>query len=453
MKNLFLALVFVLSLFSGGFFASVGFAQSDVTLKINPNPANTRDKIWLMVNDDNFTQNKSLYHFEIHEIGNYNPRLLPVSQTSEAFFTQAVSQEGEYIISLKKKENGQDVLLDTEKLEVRSTYGLNEAVRNNLSGINEVRPGSSQSSAENLVLTDQSSRSLPKFLVGINDDLKGDQTDITRILQRVINAITGVIGMLAVFILIWQGVNMVISFGGDDLTGAKRAVTWTILGLVTIMVSFIIVRTIINLVFSGDKIGPAPNQQEQINACPSEVQADFSSVNLLLSGINLDYVNAQNDAKIAAANAKILSELTTSFEPVSDRTNGTFSSLAAASQNASDALAEITRNLALADAELAKSDRKIGKMQSQCANANFSDSQLILQGSTMRTEIETSAQNVVSILDIKSLIDRTNDEFKTIMDGGFSYCVGGCVPSSITDFDADGNPNQTDPNRTNPRIK
>ena len=96
---------------------------------------------------------------------------------------------------------------------------------------------------------------MPKYLVGAsceeNEELQGDATDIAMWIQRFGGKITAVVGMLAVFLIVWNAFNMVTAAGDEDKIGnAKKGIMWTIIGLALIMFAYIIVKTVIMLTYS-----------------------------------------------------------------------------------------------------------------------------------------------------------------------------------------------------------
>ncbi len=67
---------------------------------------------------------------------------------------------------------------------------------------------------------------MPKYLVGAsceeNEELQGDATDIAMWIQRFGGKITAVVGMLAVFLIVWNAFNMVTAAGDEDKIGNAK---------------------------------------------------------------------------------------------------------------------------------------------------------------------------------------------------------------------------------------
>lgn len=70
------------------------------------------------------------------------------------------------------------------------------------------------------------------------------------VLQNVINAALVLAGLVAVFLIIWAGIQYVMSSGDKEkVDGARKRMTYAIIGLVFIIMSFTLLRFISN--FTG----------------------------------------------------------------------------------------------------------------------------------------------------------------------------------------------------------
>lgn len=93
----------------------------------------------------------------------------------------------------------------------------------------------------------------PKHLPGVGTQLQGSPGDFTIFLQRLINGIAGVAAALAVVFLIQNSFNLVIATGSsDDIAKAKKGVIWSLVGLVVIIGAFIVVKTVISIMYSAE---------------------------------------------------------------------------------------------------------------------------------------------------------------------------------------------------------
>ncbi|MBT3349362.1 hypothetical protein HN954_02295 [bacterium] len=102
---------------------------------------------------------------------------------------------------------------------------------------------------------------LPKYLVGVNSyrdknlggegkELKGDATDVTFWLQRFIRKFSSIIAALGVLFIIWNAFGLVTAAGSaDDISKAKTAITWVIIALVLVIFAYVLVKTVISLVY------------------------------------------------------------------------------------------------------------------------------------------------------------------------------------------------------------
>jgi hypothetical protein len=83
---------------------------------------------------------------------------------------------------------------------------------------------------------------------GITNPLGGgqDQT-ITSVLSGVIKWMLGLVGFLALIALIVGGGRMIIDFGNEDqVRKAKMTITWAVIGLLVVMLSYAIVNIVTN---------------------------------------------------------------------------------------------------------------------------------------------------------------------------------------------------------------
>jgi len=96
---------------------------------------------------------------------------------------------------------------------------------------------------------------MPKYLVGANcvenSTLKGDATDIAVWVQKFGGKITGMIGMIAVVLIVWNAFKIVTAAGEEEkISQGKKGIMWTIIGLVLTMFAYVIVKTVIMLAYT-----------------------------------------------------------------------------------------------------------------------------------------------------------------------------------------------------------
>lgn len=92
----------------------------------------------------------------------------------------------------------------------------------------------------------------PKYQAGISRDggLRGDASDLTHWLQRFGTKIAGAMAAIAVFFVVWNAFNLLIARGdADDISKAKKALTWIIFGLLITIFAYVLVKTVISLTY------------------------------------------------------------------------------------------------------------------------------------------------------------------------------------------------------------
>ena len=98
----------------------------------------------------------------------------------------------------------------------------------------------------------------PQHLPGVDDEsLEGDAGDVTVTLQKIANGIAGIASGIAIFMIIFSAFKLVTAVGNsDDITKAKKGLTWSIVGLILIIAAFVIVKTIIYFAYTGEAFLP-----------------------------------------------------------------------------------------------------------------------------------------------------------------------------------------------------
>jgi len=92
----------------------------------------------------------------------------------------------------------------------------------------------------------------PEHLPGIFKNSNGDVTDITNIMQKFGNGLTGVAAALAVLFIILNCFTLITAVGETDkISNAKKGLIWSLVGLVLIVGSYVIVKTMIFLSYAG----------------------------------------------------------------------------------------------------------------------------------------------------------------------------------------------------------
>ena len=74
----------------------------------------------------------------------------------------------------------------------------------------------------------------------------GGQTSLKGLILTVVNYFLGFLGLLAVIMIIYGGVQYVISAGQDEAIGnAKKIIMYSLIGLIVILLSFVLVRAVL----------------------------------------------------------------------------------------------------------------------------------------------------------------------------------------------------------------
>lgn len=95
----------------------------------------------------------------------------------------------------------------------------------------------------------------PQHLVGADDkSLQGDASDITVFFQRFANGLTILAGSLAVIFIVINAFTLVVGLASENArSNAKRGLIWSIVALLLIIMSYVIVKTIVSISYSGQE--------------------------------------------------------------------------------------------------------------------------------------------------------------------------------------------------------
>lgn len=77
-------------------------------------------------------------------------------------------------------------------------------------------------------------------------DATGGEGDIRSLVLRIVNFFLGFLGVVAVIMVIYGGITYVTAAGKDDAIGnAKKIITYALIGIVIILISFAVVNTVL----------------------------------------------------------------------------------------------------------------------------------------------------------------------------------------------------------------
>lgn len=86
----------------------------------------------------------------------------------------------------------------------------------------------------------------------LKNPLGEDQTNLNQIIGRIIGAVAGFSGAIALGMFVWGGLQMMISQGDvDKIKKGKSTLTWAGIGLVVIFTSYALVSAVINALSRG----------------------------------------------------------------------------------------------------------------------------------------------------------------------------------------------------------
>lgn len=93
-------------------------------------------------------------------------------------------------------------------------------------------------------------------ITGARPTETGDDTEAARLALtfRVVNIILGIVGTVAIFFIVNNAWFMVAAGGSEEkITQHKKGLTWAVIGLVLIVLSYSIIRFIIEIPFQADE--------------------------------------------------------------------------------------------------------------------------------------------------------------------------------------------------------
>lgn len=113
----------------------------------------------------------------------------------------------------------------------------------------------------------------PEFAANIPGaaDSSGRATAANLILQLIAGSLIYIAGPVAVFMIVVGGVRYIISRGDQtQMEEAKKNITWAIIGLLVIAISFIIVSNVISLIAIQGTVGTDTETEESQPYLPEE---------------------------------------------------------------------------------------------------------------------------------------------------------------------------------------
>lgn len=135
---------------------------------------------------------------------------------------------------------------------------------------------------------------VPKFMPGANNK-EEDPSNFTKMIQNIINGLTGIAGGIAILFIVINAAGLVFAVGNsDDISNAKKGLTWSIIGLILIIFAYVIAKTVINLTYSGENFDSPTVTEEPVTTesenketdpiCETEINKAEASCYELLKG-------------------------------------------------------------------------------------------------------------------------------------------------------------------------
>ncbi len=328
-------------------------------------------------------------------------------------------------------------------------------------------------------LTDDPYRSLqgteidtakPAHLPTINADGDGANA-IVRILKRLADLLIYAAGAIAVLLVVMAGLGLVESYGNPDgLAEAKRSMQGIVFGLLLMMVSYLIVKTVINFAFIGDTVAdPKTETQECLGETASilnEIQASISEANRakLQAQIDIDVIALWTDRAIDLQKnftnkswtsswkdwETTESDLSKTVSSMQDRQTTavtTYTSLANEIQSYQEQLSAAKAScITFKDPELMKS-------RAETLKSTVSSRNLLSDATNIKQKMQTDATDIINLFE--KVVGGACKDDPTRSSGGILYYETSGDNSirrysCATDWDADGVSNEFDSNPLDP---
>lgn len=93
---------------------------------------------------------------------------------------------------------------------------------------------------------------LPMHMVGVEEAYAGDASDATNFIQRIGNGLVAVLASVAILFVVLSAFDLLMAAGSSDkIAKAKKALTWVMLGLLTVIGAYVVVKTAVSTPFLG----------------------------------------------------------------------------------------------------------------------------------------------------------------------------------------------------------
>ena len=77
----------------------------------------------------------------------------------------------------------------------------------------------------------------------------GNKTEASQIIGTIIKGVLGILGSLALFMMVWGGFQWLTSAGNKDkIDKGTKTMMWSVIGVVVILSSYILVDTVLNAI-------------------------------------------------------------------------------------------------------------------------------------------------------------------------------------------------------------
>lgn len=100
---------------------------------------------------------------------------------------------------------------------------------------------------------------------GINGQ-QGVVLGVTSLIQGIANGLAALAGAVAVLFIVINGARMTFSFGDTEaLSKARKGLMWSVAGLLLVVFAYVIAKSVVALVYSGEGVGTASGIRSQMS--------------------------------------------------------------------------------------------------------------------------------------------------------------------------------------------
>ncbi|PJC36643.1 hypothetical protein CO046_04475 [Candidatus Peregrinibacteria bacterium CG_4_9_14_0_2_um_filter_53_11] len=111
----------------------------------------------------------------------------------------------------------------------------------------------------------------PTISGSVKEDIQDPDKARIILTQRIVNIVTGIAGVIAIYMIASTGWRLVIGAGSEEtITQEKKALAWEVGGLVLIIFAFSIIRLIIGILLTADQPVSTPQPAPAAVEAPAD---------------------------------------------------------------------------------------------------------------------------------------------------------------------------------------